>query len=115
MSAQMPCRFRGLLALLSLVALIESSHAAPTNAPPAPEVPNTDGVARRLADDPDTYPWPTADRRVFADLLRGRHYAWLVAPTQVQKEGFDRVQRSMISAMLGRALARADTPVPDTY
>jgi hypothetical protein len=114
-SASVPACIRRLIGILVLVAAVGSSYAAQTNSPPAAELPFISPNASRPADDPDKSAWPVAERADFASLLAGGHFSWLVAPTQVQKEGFAQAERSLFSAMIAEALVRANVQVPDTY
>ena len=105
MNGQMASCTARLIALLGLIGLVESGHAAPSRTPPAPDIAKTVFFTNRLTHDPKESVWAAADRKAFTDLLGGQRCEWFVAPTQVQKEGFDRAERSMMSALIGQALA----------
>lgn len=68
---------------------------------------------------PPNYPrppseWQTNEQHFYEKLLAGHHYDVLVVPFQVNAGGFDRGTRSLMSAELTAAVARAEPgQVPD--
>jgi len=70
---------------------------------------------------PTAYPraapeWIANEKRFYERILFGEHYDVLVAPLQVNGFGFDRASRSVMSAELTAAIAKAQPgKVPDAY
>lgn len=50
-------------------------------------------------------PWLKADAKAYSELLARAKYEWLVVPAQTQYYGFDRIERSLISAEVADAVA----------
>ena len=58
-------------------------------------------------------PWLKADAKAYSELLARAKYEWLVVPAQTQYYGFDRIERSLISAEVADAVAdQANFPDP---
>jgi hypothetical protein len=115
MNVQTIRRIAQIAAGLILTAASVSGHTAPSHAPPVPDIAQGVIFKNDLARYAKESAWQATERKAFSELFTDQHFQWLVAPAQVQKQGFDRAERSMMSAMLVRALADAGAGVPDSY
>jgi hypothetical protein len=100
--------------LLSMGAAV-ACWAAPSSAPPIRDSLWIPAFSEGLYRLDQTVAWPVAERKAYAELLAGEHSDWLLAPTQVQMQGFSVAERSAITALLAQDLADAGVAVPNTF
>jgi hypothetical protein len=92
-----------------------TAAATPNHTPPAPDALWTSELSREFQHFDEGTAWPVAERKAYGELLGSEHCDWLLAPTQVQLQGFGREERSAITAMLAQTLADAGVVVPNTF
>jgi len=108
--------YGGGLVLAALAAVASMNcPAQTTHEPPAEDVVTTAMFESHLSYDKEASTWHGGEREVFTTVLSAGHFDWLVVPAQTQRRGFDRAQRSMITAELARAILEHHLSVPDPY
>ena len=104
-----------LAALLAMLFAAGSSYAQPTHAPPISDVANAALLPSDFSRYADAPTWAEGEKNAFTALFKGSRYEWLVAPVQVQQQGFDRPERSLMTAELTHAFAECGLSLPDPY